>query len=83
MVRALNDALYALVERAAAALPVAANESLVTLHFLRGTGARCGAPERAAHIGAPLRARLDADRGRGATRTGVGICMWCVSVTME
>jgi hypothetical protein len=28
MVRALNDALYALVERAAAALPVAANESL-------------------------------------------------------
>jgi hypothetical protein len=61
-VRALNDALYALVERAAVALPVAANDSPVTLHFLRGVVLDV-VRQSAAHIGAPLRARLDAIEG--------------------
>lgn len=61
-VRALNDALYALVERAAAALAVAANDSATTLHFLRGLVLDV-VRQNAPHVGAPLRARLDAVDG--------------------
>jgi hypothetical protein len=82
MVRALNDALYALVERAAAALPVAANESPCDAALFAWHCARCGAPERGTYWRAAARATR-CDRGCRATRTGVSICMWCVGVNKK